>query len=369
MRRRQPVAAASIAACLLLALQLAGTAAAAGGVAGQPYPNSSWALGVVAPEGAELAGGGSLHWEDVSNVTALVVLPNINPAGRMVYAVMSLMTTDGAVLQVAAGTFSNGTGWLSYSWFIPDASSIPIAYVWVLNASLPGMPPNSRASLSIFVREGVWHLRITSLETGAFVERSFPPGLANTLKQGDQEVFALESYTREAGVFQNMGNLTLVGLMVDGTQVTSGFYSYSDWNNVRNPLFAVGSSGTSAPGFVSLSQSDGSVTWSYSPLWTNGEYAISGAAIMASATTLSTAAIGALVVLFLLTKKKQGRTRLLSEGSLKALPLLSGPVKPRHHSLWGMSAAQMMALGSFLNSVRGFVRICTDGRLTPTGEN
>jgi hypothetical protein len=277
----------------------------------QAYQNSSWALGVVAPEGAGLQLGGNLRWEEVSNLTALVVLPNISAPQRMVYVVMSVMTSDGAVLQAAAGTYPNDTGWLAYSWFIPSAQSVTLTYTWVLNASVPRMAPDSRASISIFLRDGGWKLKIEDVDTGSSVEHSFPAGIATSLESGDQEVFALESYTKEAATFQYMGNLTLLSLTANGQRVTSGFYSYSDWNIGRNPVFVVGSSGSSVPAFISLeSGTNGSIVWSYNTQWTGDVYG--GATILLSVVAMlgvTCAVIGG-VILFTRKPKAKSESRL-----------------------------------------------------------
>ena len=308
MKGGRPNVACSLAVCILLAVAAAGPLTAAAYGTGQPYPNSSWALGVVVPEGAELAGGGSLHWEGVTNVSALVTLPNISSHGRLVYVVMSLMTCDSAVMQVAAGTFPNGTGWLAYSWYVPNAGSIPIAYNWILNASIPRMFPGSTVTFSIFVANGGWNLKVVDCGTGALVERSFPTGASLSLKQGDQEVFALESYSREAAVFQSMGNLTLSALMVDGVRVSGGLYPYGDWNTKTSPLFVVGSPGSSPPGFISINQqAGGPVTWGYSTQWTNEAYDLDAVAMAAGFLSASAAAFALMGVVILLTRK--GRTR------------------------------------------------------------
>jgi hypothetical protein len=235
---------------------------------GASYPNASWALGVVVPEGSGLADGGGVHWESVSNVTAVASLPNITLPDRVVYAVLSVMTSDGGVMQAAAGIYPNRTEWLAYSWVIPNANTVPPVYQWVLNGSTPTMSGNARISMSIFRASALWSVSMKDEDTGSSVLRTFPPAMARPLMAGDQEVFALESYSRSSTVFSSMGSLTLEALLVDSLKVTNGFYSYGDWDPNHTPLFAVGSSGTAPPGFISLEPAGpGSFVWGFSGLW------------------------------------------------------------------------------------------------------
>ena len=232
------------------------------------YPSASWALGVVAPEGAPLEGGGALRWGGVTNVTVVLNLPNISLPGGIVYAVVSVMTSDGSVLQAAAGIYPNQSSWRSYSWSIPDIDAVPLAYQWVLNGTAPSMSPGAAAAISVFRANGVWNLKVEDLDSGLSVAEAFPSGGAHSLESGDQEVFALESYSRSASTFRYMGNLTLRELLVGGIRVVGGFYSYSDWDTIHNPVFAVGSSGMTPPGFVSIGLgADGSIVWSYVEGW------------------------------------------------------------------------------------------------------
>ena len=263
------------AVCLLLAYLLVGPIASASNPAagwpapGQAYSNTSWALGVVVPEGAALANGGTLHWEEVGNVTAEFTLPNISLPDRTIYAVVSVMTDTGAVLQGAAGVRGNGSAWLAFSWTIPDVNAVLLTYHWILTASLPDMPPRSNVSISIFDTSGQWSIRVES--TGGSVVGAFPEGLGPSLKPGDQEVFSLESYSRSVATFRGMGNLTLTSLVMDGARVAGGAYAYSEWDPNHSPLFVVGSSGASPPSFISVGErADGSFVWGYGQVWKGG---------------------------------------------------------------------------------------------------
>ncbi|MDG7007447.1 MAG: hypothetical protein JRN06_04285 [Nitrososphaerota archaeon] len=240
------------------------------GAAGHAYPSTSWAVGLVVPEGASLQGGGKLRWEAVSILTAAVTLPEISLPDEIVYAVLSVMTSNGSVLQAAAGIRPNDSSWSAYAWLIPSTVSVPLVYQWILNASGPTMAPGANISISIYQTLGTWNLRVSDEQTGAAVTQRFPSGIGSSLRPGDQEVFALESYSRSGATFQNMGNLTLTGIFLDGSKATGGVYAYSDWDPAHNPLFAVGSSGASPPSFISFGQAkDGSFVWGYAMVWTN----------------------------------------------------------------------------------------------------
>lgn len=242
------------------------------------YIPTSWALGVVVPEGAALEEGGSLHWGHVTNVTATVVLPNIKFPDRIVYALVSVMTADESVLQVGVGIYPGSGTWLVYSNLVTNVWSAPPTYKWILNASGPQMAPNSSVLISIYrPRAGPWSLRVLETGTGSSVDKTFPTGIAPSLKAGDQEVFAFESYSRSASTFRDMGNLTLESLLVDGESVSGGFYSYGDWDSVHNPLFAVGSTGSALPDFISFRLGgDCAAVWGYRSGWQTNDGAISG---------------------------------------------------------------------------------------------
>ena len=276
MRARPPgFSAAALVVCLLLtspavlgrqaldALPTDGVGSVA-----QAYPNSSWALGIVVPEGSQTADGSKVRWEDVSNVTVEATLPNITLPDRVVYAVASVMTEDGSVMQAAAGAYPNRSVWLAYSWMISGADSGPVTYSWILNGSKPEMGPASKISISIYRDADLWNLRVEDEASGKAVDRPFPDGIAPTLKAGDQEVFALESYSRSGATFRNMGNLTMEGLKLDGRMVTGGFYAYGDWDPTHSLVFVVGSSGSSPPIFISLTEvGSGSFAWGFTEDW------------------------------------------------------------------------------------------------------
>ena len=265
------------------------------------YPSTSWAVGVVVPEGAQLEGGVNLRWEDAGNLTSVVTLPYISSPSGIVYAVMSVMTQDGSVIQVAAGVYPNSSSWQAYSWAVEGIQSSTPTYDWILNSSAPTMSSGDVVSLSIFRNQTRWGLEVVDESTGASIERSFPAGIALSFDAGDQEAFALESYSRTAADFQHMGNLTLDALVVDGRKVIGGFYAYSGWDPNKNPVFAVGSSGTSAPVFISLQEeADDVIAWSYTSTWPEGtisETAALQVLVVASLVGAAAAAVcGALIV-------------------------------------------------------------------------
>lgn len=271
------------------------------------YPPTSWALGIVVPEGSALEGGGSLRWEDVTNVTGLLTLPSISNPDSVVYGVMSLMAQDGSVMQAAVGVYPNSTEWLAFSWFISDIHEIPPTYVWILNLSDPGMSPGALVSISMFRSSGMWNLRLSDLGAGSAIERTLPPGIAPSLKPGDQEVFALESYSRASATFRGMGNLTLTGLFLDGRKVTGGAYSYGSWDPNHHPVFVVGSSGASPPYFISLRfGGDGSFVWGFADNWSSGNLGIPEAGTVL-AVVLLVSSLLVIVLVYLSVSRRSAR--------------------------------------------------------------
>ncbi|MDV3277065.1 MAG: hypothetical protein LYZ69_01190 [Nitrososphaerales archaeon] len=239
----------------------AGTSGEAG------YSGTPWGLGVVVPDGAGLSGGDALSWSAATNVTVVVRIPDIVNATQIMYAILSLMTRDGSVLQVAAGIYPGNRSWLVYSMFIADVGTYPQRYQWVLNSSEPRMSPGDSVAIAIILTQtDGWMFIVRDLSTGSSVERSFGANAAHSLKVGDQEVFALESYSRDASTFEKMGNLTLVSILVDGMRVSNGWYPYADWDVRHNPLFVVG--GATPPQFIAFSRG-GNVTavWYYVEGW------------------------------------------------------------------------------------------------------
>lgn len=235
--------------------------------------STSWALGVVIPQGAKFSDGSTLNWQNTNNVTVVFTLPNISQPDNIVYAVLSVMTNDSDVLQIAAGVFPNNTMWLVYSWIFTDLTSNPVKYQWILNSSLPEMSPNDNIAMSIFLSKSNWELSVVDLNTGSYVSRAFPSGIATLLRAGDQEVFALESYSRSATTFQDMGNFTLNSLLIDGNGISSGYYLYDGgWNPTHNPLFVIGSIGQTPPTFITVESGIGdSLVWSYTNPWLNSQ--------------------------------------------------------------------------------------------------
>ncbi len=273
---------------------------------GTAYPNTSWALGLVVPEGASLQGG-VVRWGSVTNVTARVTLPNMTSPDGIVYAVLSVMASDGSVLQCAAGAAPGRSGWLVYSWFVQGIGSGPLTYRWILNSSGPTMGPMGNISMSIFSASGRWSVRVEELGSGSSVEEQFPAGTAPSLKTGDQEVFALESYTRTGSTFRNMGNLTLNALLLDGRRVTGGFYTYGQWDPLHSPIFVVGSSGSSPPSFIYLGRGEaGSLFWSYSGVWVPQGNPLGGTGVIMVAALLTAAGLVTGAILWM-TRRPAGR--------------------------------------------------------------
>jgi hypothetical protein len=229
-------------------------------------PSGSWALGVVVPQGAALSGPAVVSWPDTTNLTALIKVPSLNATDATVLLVLSVMIDSDSVLQVAVGLFPHTNTWRAVGWFIEDASALPQQYDWVLNSSTPILPPLSSVTLSIFQSGDSWHYQVTDLHSKSTVVGEFASAASVPFRAGDQEAFALESYTYNTTVLSRMGNVTLTSLLLDGREVTGGFYYLSDWAPSRSPLFIVG--GLSAPSSISVQDlHNGTFIWSSTTVW------------------------------------------------------------------------------------------------------
>ena len=230
------------------------------------YSRPSWALGVVLPEGAKLEGGGDLSWGSVRNITVLVALPLIENPSDSVYATLNVMTANGVVLQVASGIYPGNSTWLVYSMYIADVTQVPQQYTWVLNSSAPRAVPGDSEVISIFLSQlGVWTFRVADARENASVQSSFGLSSNKPAMAGDQEVFALESYSWDNTTFDTMGSMTLSSIFVNGQRVEGGLYPFADWDMIHSPLFIVG--GAAPPQFVSLDVNESTAIWSYSGQW------------------------------------------------------------------------------------------------------
>ncbi|HYC11742.1 MAG TPA: hypothetical protein VEC02_03675 [Nitrososphaerales archaeon] len=310
---RFQTSAVSASACFLILLTLGPPAAysSTASSSGQPtggwgqYAPNSWALGVVVPDGAQFTDGGRASWPDVNNVTARVRLPSINGTDGAVYAVLSVMTNDDSVLQVAAGIYPDSGRWLVYSDLVTSVLSIPPAYSFVLNASGPSMLPGANVSLAVFRSEATWNLKVTDMDTGSSVEQAFPASVTGPLKPGDQEVFALESFSSTETVFENMGNLTLESVFLNGRRIVAGCYSYDGWDAGRNPLFAVGGYGPSPPSFVSMTAGkNGVYTWQYSRGWVSVGGLVPPSVVGMELVVLLLVSLGAVYLVFVVLTKR-----------------------------------------------------------------
>ncbi|MDA4124534.1 MAG: hypothetical protein OK438_03680 [Thaumarchaeota archaeon] len=261
---------------------------------GNQYSGASWGVGVVVPDGAGLSGGAAVSWASTRNLTAVVQIPSLVNVTAVTYAIVSLMTQDGFVLQAAVGVYPGNSTWLAYSMFIAEVKANPQTYHWVLNSSLPRMYPGDKVAISIFLSqtEG-WSFMVRNLDRGSMVQQDFGAGAVQAVRSGDQEVFALESYARDAATFEKMGNLTLVSVMLDGRDLVGGWYSYGDWDARHNPLVVVG--GATPPQFIAFTKGQNALgSWTYRGGWSgvSQEYPF-GAWTLLVVTTVAAVAIGA----------------------------------------------------------------------------
>lgn len=237
-----------------------------------------------------------MNWAAVTNVTAVVQIPEITNTSATIYAVVSLMTQDEVVLQTAFGVYPGSGNWLVYSMFIENVNQIPQHYTWVINSSEPAAEPGDVVTISIYQPpERVWSFRACNLNTSLSINGAFGTNTTELPRRGDQEAFALESYASDSSTFQNMANMTLSSLLVDGRRVASGWYLFADWDMMHNPLFVVG--GAAPPAFIDVSISnDGRAVWYYAENWTgNGQVDGTGPILVAVAILLGAALSGVLL--------------------------------------------------------------------------
>jgi hypothetical protein len=226
------------------------------------YSRGSWALGVVVPDGSQFKGGGELSWKTANSVTAVIQLPNISYTDNTILAVMSVMAEDKSVFQVAAGIYPNMTTWLAYAWFIQNLLAYPQNYSWALNASKPIMTAGDSVSLSIKLSQKHWEYQVQDLSTSEVAMGQFNSNATPSFKVGDQEILAFESYSFTNAVFQQMGALVMKSLLVDGRQISNGWYYYGGWDTTHSPLFVVG--GTNPPPFIYVHELENTtVNWNY----------------------------------------------------------------------------------------------------------
>lgn len=276
----------------------------------QGYAQNSWGLGVVVPDGSTLSGGGTLDWAAVTNVTVVVQIPRITNVSAPIYAVVSLMTQDGVVLQTAFGIYPGNESWLMYSMFIEDVNQIPQHYTWTVNSSEPTAGPGDVVTISIYRSlERVWSFRACNLNTSLSAQGAFGTETTELPKRGDQEAFALESYASDSPTFRNMGNMTLSSLFVNGKRVASGWYIFADWDMLHNPLFVVG--GAAPPAFIDVSVSNGGrAVWYYSENWNgNGQVDETGPLLVAMAILVGAALCGALLSMRYVRKAAGGQDK------------------------------------------------------------
>jgi hypothetical protein len=124
------------------------------------------------------------------------------------------------------------------------------------------MTPDTSIALSISLSKSRWEYRIEDPSIHEITAGEYAATVPPTLKVGDQEVFAVESYTNSRLVFAHMGNLTLDALRINGRKTAAGWYAYGSWDTRHNPLFVVG--GLDPPPFISLQETDaGTLVWGY----------------------------------------------------------------------------------------------------------
>lgn len=270
----------------------------------RPAAQTSWGLGLVLPEGSALSGGGTVNWTSVTNVTAVVQLPDLTNVTAATYAVLSVMTRGGAVLQTAFGVYPGERSWLVYSMFITNIGQVPQRYTWAANASEPDAHPGDIVAISIYLPPGTsWSFRASNLNTSMSVWSTFGANTSDPPKVGDQEVFALESYANSSAILQSMGNMTLLSLSINGQHVVSGWYLFSGWDMVHNPLFVVGG-GPTVPLVYVATLPNGSVVWYYSGNWQDLDFGDAEAPTLVAASILLGAVVATVLLSFRTRRSK-----------------------------------------------------------------
>ena len=263
---------------------------------------SSWAIGVVVPEGSTLSNETKVNWNEIRNVTAIFNIPDISSTDGTIYAIMSLMTENGSIIQVAAGLYPNSSCWLPYATYISNPNSYPQSYCQIQIPNQRKMFPGDLISISIYLLNAQWWFRINDITRNYSMISYFNYNISDTLKNGGQYVFALESYTSNSSVFESMSNMTLEGLFLNGAKVTGGWYLYTTWNNENFPLFIVG--GATPPQFIEASfTGNGSIAWSYDSEWS--AEAPSAVPFYFIYAVFGSAAVANVIVLALLMLKKR----------------------------------------------------------------
>jgi hypothetical protein len=120
---------------------------------------------------------------------------------------------------------------------------------------------------------------------------------------GDQEVFALESYSTSNAVFAHMGDMILKTLDIDGRKVSGGWYPYGSWDPSHKPLFVVG--GLSPPSYISLGESENkTLEWSYEQ-WSTSAQTTSNGVLTPIVAVPAAAALGVTILAFAVKKRKK----------------------------------------------------------------
>lgn len=216
------------------------------------------------------------------------------------------MTQDGVVLQTAFGVYPCNSSWLVYSMFIKGINQNPQHYTWAVNSSKPAADPGDVVTISIYQSpERVWSFRARNLNTSLSIQGAFGTDTTELPKRGDQEAFALESYASDSSTFQNMGNMTLSSLLVDGKRVASGWYPFADWDMLHNPLFVVG--GAVPPAFIGVTVSNGDrAIWYYSGGWNDDGHVDETGPILVAMAILVGAALGGILLSMRYIRKAVG---------------------------------------------------------------
>ncbi|MEM3832228.1 MAG: hypothetical protein QW128_01330 [Thermoprotei archaeon] len=231
------------------------------------YLKGSWALGVVIPNGAKLEDGTIVRWSEVKNITAIIKLPQIIETDGVIYIVLSAMTQSKTILQVAIGIEPNRTTWLTYAMIVTNISS-GANYTWITERGPPSMNNNDLIIISIYLslhqNKYIWSYKIHDITTNVSYIGLLINDNSQAFMDGEQEVIALESYTKNEHIFMSMGNITLYALFLNNKRVVGGWYFYDGWDWTKHPLFVIGS--IQVPNYISISSDNNTIYWRYNPV-------------------------------------------------------------------------------------------------------
>jgi hypothetical protein len=228
----------------------------------------SWALGISIGGESILENGLRLSMGSSSNITVIFTLPGILKTDNTLYCILSVMTGDGVVLQVAMGLDASRNNWVVYA-MIVEGIEEKTNYILLDKEDEVYAEPYDRILLSIYSikMEGyfIWMYKAINFDKGLMESGQLYTSEVGTFMDGLHEVFAFESYTTNNSVLENLWGLRLIEVLVDGDRVIDGFTVSDGFDFTGEHLFVVGGT-RKVPSsvFIRMNQ-EGYVEWGYRP--------------------------------------------------------------------------------------------------------